>query len=422
MTTDAAGALRQRNSDANWNVACAFIIFFSVLGIPAMMIPVLYESIINDTGWSRGDVAMFSSLKFGFGAIAAYLTGPLVERFGVRILTILCSILAGLCLLSMLLVNSLAFLYLLGILLGFSALGVTTGMKIFISQWFSARQGLAIGISLMGTSCAGVAIPYVTTILSEAYGWRATCALMSLVIWCIALPLFITKAKELNGEQKQQAKTEMAAQPSSVPAFSEIRFGRAFIFAIIINFLIGMVDHGMSAHLVIYFSSDVGLGAEMAALGFSLVMLLSNVGKIGYGWLYDRFSIKGMAFCWCVVIVGVAMAFPVTGITSLVIFALIYGPTQGGMLVNIPVLAKHCFGPKAMIRAIAVLSTFFMLGSAVGPALAGYLHDATGSYDSTFIIFIVATLVAACMTLSLKPVFFIKKNEKTSTATVPKEG
>ena len=412
MTDIANSITAQEDKDARWNVACAFIIFFTVLGIPAIMIPVLYGPIIDDTGWSRGDVSLLSSLKFAAGAITAYLSGRVIERYGIRAMTIFCSILSGLSLVMMLKVHDLTTLYTVGIFLGIGALGVTTGMKVFISQWFSRRQGVAIGLSLMGTSAAGVVVPYIATLLSEAYGWRATCAIMSSGIWLIALPVFILRAKEKPKTPLSKFSTAEQTKTSSEPTFRDIRFGKVFIFSALINFLIGMVDHGMSAHLVIYFSHDIGLGAEMAAIGFSLVMLMSNFGKVGYGWLFDRLSTRGIAFCWFLAAIGIGFALPISGMSTLILFALVYGPTQGGMIVNVPVLAKHCFGSIAMIRAIAVLTTFFMAGSATGPALAGYLHDMTGSYVLPFSIFVGSAVIAGFLTLSLRPAYH--KNEATT--------
>lgn len=392
---------RRELLDARWNVACAFLIFFATLGIPAIMIPVLYAPIIDETGWSRGDVALLTSVKFGVGAVAAYMTGHLVERFGVRPVTIACAVISGCALLLMPLVHSLWTLYVVGALLGISALGVTTAMKIFVSQWFSRRQGLAIGVSLMGTSCAGVVVPYTTTILAQAVGWRMTCALMSLVIWLVALPFFIWRARERSNDQMAATAKSDAVSYGAAPEFRQVRFTRPFIVAAIISFLFGAVDHGLSAHLVIYLDRDLHLGAGVAAIGFSVVMVMSNIGKLAYGWVFDRFSLKGVAACWFLVSIGVLMTLPIEGTITLVAFALVYGPTQGGMLISVPVLAKHVFGPRAMARAIAVLTTVFMAGSSAGPAMAGYLHDLLGNYTVAFLLFALAALVSGILTLTL---------------------
>ena len=354
-----------------------------------------------------------STLKFGFGAIAAYISGGLVERWGVRPVTALCAIFAGIALCLMLFVKTLTLFYLIGILLGISALGVTTAMKIFVSQWFSKRQGLAIGISLMGTSCAGVIVPYVTTVLAAELGWRLACAVMSLPIWLAALPLFLLKAKEISHSAKASVVT---SADENALSFKDIRFSRAFITIVVISFLIGMVDHGMAAHLVIYFDRDAQLGAELAALGFSLMMIMSNIGKLGYGWAFDKFSLKGVAMCWFIVALGVLAAFPVSGLATLLLFAAVYGPTQGGMLISVPIFSKHCFGTKALARAIAVLTTFFMIGSAAGPALAGYIYDFAGSYDIPFAIFILSALAAGLLTLTLKPVYWLAANARGAKA------
>ncbi|MDQ8756517.1 MFS transporter [Sphingosinicella sp. LHD-64] len=391
--------------DGWWNVACAFVMLFAALGIPAIMVPVLYAPIIDETGWSRGDVALLTTFKFGAGAVAAYLTGPLVDRYGIRKVTIACAVLSGAALLMLLEVHSLPMLYLIGVLLGISALGVMTAMKVLVSQWFTRNQGLALGIALTGVSAAGVVIPYSTTLLTEAYGWRVAGALMSLVIWFVAIPLFLWRAREHASQGNEVAKLAAEADYGDAPAFRDIRFTRFFLVAAFVSVLIGMVDHGMSAHLVIFLDRDVHLGAEIAAIGFSAIMVMSNLGKLGFGWLFDRLSTRGIGLCCLALSAGVALAFPVAGLSTFLLFAVVYGPTQGGLMVSLPVLAKHCFGPRAMTRAIAVLSTTYMVGSAAGPAIAGYLYDLTGSYAWPFGIFIVSIAVAGFAAMTLRPAY-----------------
>lgn len=382
---------------ARRNLFVAFTILFCTVGIPAMMIPVLLGSIQDDTGWSRGNVSTLNSIKFGVGAATAFFTGHLVERFGVKHLAVFCAVMAGVALVMFAHATTLPMLYLVGALLGFSALGTTTSMKIFVSQWFAEGQGVAVGIAFIGLSSAGVVVPWLTTVAVEAYGWRNAVLIMSAGIWLVALPVLLWGARE---HARPSVADGASIDESPAEAFRSIRFSSVLILLLCSNFLIGLVDESVATHLFLFLDREVQLGAAVAAIGFSSVMLMSNVGKIGFGWLIQRFSTSGAAICFFIAAFGVLLTLPVGGIGTIVLLAIVYGPTQGGFLVNIPVLSRQIFGPVAMIRVIAVMTTAFNLGAAVGPAGVGYVFDATGSYRIPFILLSgIAVLAAVLMVL-----------------------
>lgn len=385
------------NGAARRNLFVAFTILFCTVGIPAMMIPVLLGSIQDDTGWSRGNVSTLNSIKFGVGAATAFFTGHLVERFGVKHLAVFCAVMAGVALVMFAHATTLPMLYLVGALLGFSALGTTTSMKIFVSQWFVEGQGVAVGIAFIGLSSAGVVVPWLTTVAVEAYGWRNAVLIMSAGIWLVALPVLLWGARE---HARPSVADGASIDESPAEAFRSIRFSSVLILLLCSNFLIGLVDESVATHLFLFLDREVQLGAGIAAIGFSSVMLMSNVGKIGFGWLIQRFSTSGAAICFFIAAFGVLLTLPVGGIGTIVLLAIVYGPTQGGFLVNIPVLSRQIFGPVAMIRVIAVMTTAFNLGAAVGPAGVGYVFDATGSYRIPFILLSgIAVLAAVLMVL-----------------------
>lgn len=384
--------------DGARNLVAAWLIMFTIIGIPAIMIPVLYGPIVDDTGWTRGQVSLLTSMKFFAGAAATFFSGLAVERLGARAVTIFCLFLTGTALISMLVVDNLAVFYAFGGLLGVGALGAVTAMKIFLSRWFNANQGLAIGIALTGISAAGVIVPIVVTELNQLFGWRMTAAVMSAPLWLVALPVFF-------GVTKEKPPAAIEAKKSHGADVRAVIRSTSFWLLVLTSFLIGMVDHAMTAHLVIYFDKDLHLGAEIAALGFSAMMLMSNVGKVAWGWLFDRFSSLGVAVCWFITALGVLMTLSIHNVPTLLLFALIYGPCQGGMLLMISVMSKHCFGNATLANSIAILSGVFNIGSAVGPAVAGYGYDATGSYQWPFTVMAASALICSILAFFINPTF-----------------
>src|SRR3569832_283534 len=77
------------------NLLASWVVLFGVVGIPAIMLPVLFAGIVGDTGWSRGAVEAGVSVRFATGAIAAFFIGAIVDRFNTKPAVIALSVLGG---------------------------------------------------------------------------------------------------------------------------------------------------------------------------------------------------------------------------------------------------------------------------------------------------------------------------------------
>ena len=104
--------------------------------------------------------------------------------------------------------------------------------------------------------------------------------------------------------------------------------------------------------------------------------------------------------------VSIAIAIPIQGTVMLGAFALTRGLAHGGAIVDIPVLSKHCFGPKLLGRTIGLLTAFVTLGFAAGPPITGYLYDLEGSYRTAFLLLIAASVGAGITVLRVRPSYW----------------
>ena len=73
----------------------------------------------------------------------------------------------------------------------------------------------------------------------------------------------------------------------------------------------------------------------------------------------------------------------------LYLFAVLYGIAYGGVMPLQTLLTGELFGLKYLGVILAFLTLFGTFGGAVGPTLAGYIFDITGSYNLAFIICII---------------------------------
>lgn len=382
-------------------VVAAFVCIVFMFGVPTMMMPVIYSPLIDEFGWSRAQVTLIATMKFGAGAVLGIVFGVVIDRMSIRKIVLFCGVLSGLAMLAFLTIYSLISYYLVGLALGLGSVGIMIAMKVFVSRAFGRHQGLAVGTALLGTSVAGTLTPVLTDSLIEVMGWRNAVATMSAGIWFIALPAFLTIVR--NEPEEEKSKTEDGTE-----TLTNLLMNHSFWLLGIAVLLIGFVDQAIVQHLVLYIDKDLGFGRSTAAWVKSLVFLVSVFGKLGFGWFYDRFSVRGVFVCYLLMAMSVLIAIPIQGVILLGIFAVVRGLAHGGAIVDIPVLAKHCFGPKLLGRSIGLLTACVTLGFAAGPPIVGYIYDTQGSYHTAFVILSIMSLIAGIAVLSASPAYWEK--------------
>ena len=160
-----------------WVVFAAFLCLVVMFGVPTFMMPVLYSPIIDEFGWSRTQVMLMATMKFGAGAFVGLVFGVLLDRMSIRKIVLFAGTLSGLAMIAFLSIQSLTMFYIIGLFLGLGAVGVMISMKVLVSRRFREQQGFAMGAALLGTSVGGTLTPTLTRYLVETVGWREAAAL-----------------------------------------------------------------------------------------------------------------------------------------------------------------------------------------------------------------------------------------------------
>jgi ribonuclease HII len=70
---------------------------------------------------------------------------------------------------------------------------------------------------------------------------------------------------------------------------------------------------------------------------------------------------------------------PIAGPLTLTLFIVTRGMAHGGMIVDVPILTRHYFGPERLGLTIGIMSVAVNLGFASGPPLLGWLADVNDS-------------------------------------------
>ena len=402
-----------------WVVAAGFVIFFFSFGGPTYSISLLYNEVIREFGWSRATATGIYALKGVTGfAVAVFLVGPAVQRFGLKPVFLTVLTLQALGFFTLLNVYSVETYFLAGFLIGLGQGAVLLCIKLLVSRWFIRNVGFAGAMALVGSSAGGTVFPPVITWLIPELGWRMTYALIGVAILAISVPLVIFSRQNPTEEDLLPETVEPKGPPANPALAAAVRAAdepltyaelmrKPMFWAITIGiFIIAAVDQGVFQNMQIYFVQEVGLSQSTAAWLLSLTAGAGLTAKFVAGPFFDRYSVKGIAIWYLLVGAMILLAFIVSNLWTAVVFVVMLGFVHGGLVCEGPVLAKHVFGPGNMNKVLSIVTGCFALGSSVGPTALAAISDKMGYYDAGFALYAALAAVSAfLLTWMVRPLY-----------------
>ena len=394
-----AATLEQEPEDrkaANFAALTGFFALFSVVGIALWGLPFYYDFMVRDFGWTRAQVASGNAFsKLIIGPVFGFLAGWMVDRFGPRKLLILGTLLAGLAVAGLGNISTLPWFYFVYLL---NALGYVCGgplpCQVLVSRWFVKARGKAMGFAYLGIGFGGAALPWVSRLLVERFGWQMALRVLGLLIIVITLP-FAVSVKEAPAP----VLTIATGTSSDVK-----RALKSFFFALL---LLGSMCSiaavsGTQQSLKLFLTLDRHYTQTDAARVLSLVLGFSIVGRLLMGWLADRFPKKHVML---LIYLLVAVAIPLIFLSSepmLTSFAAaLFGIALGGDYMIIPLMTAEIFGLQILGRLMGVLLTAGGVAEALAPWWVGHLRDTRGSYGPGCLVLVGMALLGAAAVLLL---------------------
>jgi len=130
-----------------------------------------------------------------------------------------------------------------------------------------------------------------------------------------------------------------------------------------------------------------GFSSQEAGFVWGFAGLVSVGGAGLWGWVADR---RGRPFALRTVLLiqGTALAALSFSHTSLTLYlgAMLYGLALWGMPIVISLLAAELAGPRLAAAALGLVIVLFSAGQVVGPILAGWLKDTSGSLELPLLV------------------------------------
>jgi MFS family permease len=362
-------------------------------------------------GWSREAI----SGGFGIAAITLGLCSPLlgrlIDRYGPRRIILPCMTVFGCAIASLALLRSevwqfYATCFALG-LVGNGAAHLAYSRS--ISTWFERRLGTALAFVMVGAGLGAMILPVVAQAIITRAGWRAAYLSLGSIALLLGLPLswlYVHERSQIQHDQVQRDQVPISTvRPAPVQHFGVTwQQGLAsYSFWIIVAVLcVSSISMNGAITQMSALLTDRGITARNAALCASVLGGTSLLGRIGVGWLLDRFFGGRVALAITLsTAAGIFLLAHASSFPAGCLAAALIGIGAGGEAAITPYLLTRYFGLRAFSTLYGITWTFYAAAGATGPVILGRAFDSTGSYSSLLILLAAALSLAALMNLLL---------------------
>lgn len=295
--------------------------------------------------------------------------------------------------------NSVVWWWIGGWLIGF---GMAFTSIVFIStvltNWFTEKTGLAIGLAWALASVASAIMSPVTVSLMEMMDWRTSLLIFAIVGAVLAIPaalFLVSYSPERKGLVPYGYNPEVSGEvvmESGVPAKRAVK-SLAFVLVALALALTQIVSV-INAYFPMY-AESVGFAPTVGAFMISVALMFDIALNPIIGMTIDKFgAIKAFVAWACVGILSMLILMVSAGNEIIAYLGAGLGDTLYVLLgVGIASVASTVFGTKDYGKIFAYITIFGFAAGSVGGFIIASLYEGTGSFEAVFIFCIVTILV-----------------------------
>jgi len=410
-------------------VVVAFLMSFTESGVFQNILAIFMKPMVSEFGWSRASVT--GAIAFGSvcGGLLSLAVGPVLDRYGPRMVGFWGIMFLSLGLVAMTFVESLWQLYLffgVGRMIAVGVLGLAVSVS--VSNWFVRQRGRAMGIARIGDRLGGALLPLMVQFFILAIGWRMAWSGLGIVVFLMSgIPtlLFMRRRPEDMGLLPDGASPAPekaipdAGSPGEAcgvdaePVWTRAQAARTKTFwtLTLICSLIPFAQAGINFHIY-PFLTDQGFPETTAVLVLTTIAVFGMVGSALWGMLAEKFRIQNLLVANVVgnglifVLLYWSILFRLDGMIGngvVFLLAALHGIFHGGRIPMVPIVWADFFGRRSMGSIFGLANPFWFTANALGPLFAGFCFDLFGDYALPFYFFAAVFILSGIITTVLRP-------------------
>ncbi len=385
-------------------------ILFSCLGLGRFALGMLLPSMGSSLSLNYSQMGLIGTGNFVGYMVSVVMAGLFARAMGARRTIVMGLILVGG---SMALISQAKSFQ--GVMALYVATGIGTGLANvplmgMVSHWFLKQtRGRAAGTMLSGNGLAivfsGFFVPWVNTALGSE-GWRTgwmTMGMISLGVALAAALLLRNDPREMgllplgdNGQGQGSAAVTGGTMQTRSNRWTMVHLGGIYA-------LFGATYVVYATFIVTALVNERGFGEGTAGNFWAIVGGLSVFSGPLFGWLSDRVGRRiGMMVVYTLFTISYALVAANLPDPFLYTSIAIFGLAVWSIPTIMSAAVGDYMGPVQAVKAFGFITLFFGAGQITGPAVAGFLADATGTFHIAFWLCALLTALAVVLTYFLR--------------------
>lgn len=399
-----------------WVLLGIFSSYTALVGVQVYTLPLFYPELIREFGWTPEQVTRPATLFFLAGAITTPFISSLYDRYSVRLFMSAGALatVAGLFAFSSIRTpNQMLIIFLV---LAFAQ--VCSGQvptMVLVTRWFRRYRGIAVGITLMGTSLGAAVFPLVVRHVLATGGWRdAIHVLMLICAVMMILPLiFCIRNRPQDrgllpdghsGNMGNEAQIPTQHLPLEGPSLREALHMPAFYILAVATGALWFCINGVVQHVPIILGTEMGISMDTLPLIVSVTFWFAIAGKLLFGWLSDRFN-KVIIMLLGVInlllgLLILRLANP-DHIASLYAYAAVFGIGFSGTFTMIQLVIAEFFAGRSYGRILGILTMIDVGSGGLAIEAIARMRSAFGAYPPVIDMLMGVCCIVAIMVLLL---------------------
>jgi MFS family permease len=350
--------------------------------------------LVDDRGWSKTSISGAAALKSTEVALLGPVLGWAVDRFGSRGIARSGIVAFGIGFMLLSQIETIAGFYAAFVVIALgSSMFSNFIVSVAIIQWFEKRRARALSALQFGGAVGGLFVFLIAWSI-QAYGWRTTAFASGVIAIIVGLPMsrWIRSRPEEIGETVDGVPPAPAGSGrADAPARRTFSAGEALRTS-----AFWLISLGHGASLLVVSAVNVHAVTHIKGMGYSLgqatlVFTLVTAGQflgVMLGWVIGEKFVKRKVAAACMLMhaAGLLMLTYATGLTVLILSALVHGTAWGLRGPFMQAIRADYFGRASIGMIMGLSNLVTVVGNISGPILAALFADWTGDYRLGFTI------------------------------------
>jgi sugar phosphate permease len=383
----------------------------------ASALGVFFKPLQNEFGWSRTSLGGVQTTGRLVEGLAATFTGPLVDRYGARMLMPIGGTIVALSMLALTQATHLWQLYLFkGFLagVGYTLMGdLVTGVS--ISKWFVKKRGRAQGYSRAASDASGMILLPLLVYTISGQGWRTGFVLFAAlaIVFPVVPPLLLMRrspedlglrpdglnpndtGRSADSKPEGSKEDRSHSGPEPVWNISEVMRTKEFWMIAGVFSVSAMAWQGINVSLPSHIQ-DLGYNSAALSAILSINFIVQTIAAFLMGYIAEYSHWSGIRTA-PLILLGLGTYCFTLGKYPVLLWlaAVLFRAGLAGTLVMQEVVWANYFGRRSLGVVRSVGNVVVYVPGAIGPMVVNMAYDIAGSYTVAFVAMAILIGLAA---------------------------